>query len=105
MEGSEFEARVLKQFVDSMGKFPHGSLVRLSTHTLAFVMEVAPIEHSDRPIVAVVENANGELLSSHTLVDLMVEPDLTITEVVDHYKHYDETEEQAHRIFQSISLA
>ena len=105
LEGSEFDARVLRQFIDSMGRYPLGSLVRLSTDTLAFVMEMAPIEHSDRPIVAVVENAEGELLSSHTLVDLMVEPDLTITEVVDHYEHFSETEDQAFNIFKSIRVA
>ncbi|MEE8435382.1 MAG: HD domain-containing phosphohydrolase, partial [bacterium] len=105
LEGSEFDARVLKQFIDSMGRYPLGSLVRLSTNTLAFVMEMAPIEHSDRPIVAVVENAEGELLSSHTLVDLMVEPDLSITEVVDHYEHFSQTEDQAFNIFKSIRVA
>ena len=105
LEGSEFDARVLKQFIDSMGRYPLGALVRLSTDTLAFVMEVAPIEHSGRPIVAEVENAAGELLTHHTLVDLMVEPELSITEVVDHYEHFSETEDQAFNIFKSIRVA
>lgn len=105
LEGSEFDARVLKQFIDAMGRYPLGSLVRLSTNTLAFVMEMAPIEHAGRPIVAVVENADGELLTNHTLLDLMVEADLTITEVVDHYQHYSKTEDQAFNIFKSIRVA
>jgi hypothetical protein len=52
----------------------------------------------------VVENAAGELLSSQTVVDLMVEKDMLVTEVVDHYDHYNKSEDQAYQIFSSIRL-
>jgi putative nucleotidyltransferase with HDIG domain len=104
LEGSEFDERMLEYFVNSIGRYPVGSLVRLSTGDLGFVMAVAPDEHPERPIVAIVENTNGELLSSHTLLDLMLEPNVEVTEIVDHYEHYSESEDQAYRIFQSIRV-
>jgi putative nucleotidyltransferase with HDIG domain len=105
LQGSEFDERMLDYFIKSMGRYPVGSLVRLSTGDLGFVMAVAPDEHQDRPIVAVVENAGGELLTAHNLVDLMLEPEIKVEEVVDHYEHYSESEDQAYMIFQSIRVA
>ena len=102
LKGSEFDDGMLDHFVESMGRFPVGSLVRLSTGDLAFVLMVAPMAWPDRPIVAVVENAKKQLLTHASIADLMVEPDLKVVEVVDHYQHYNATEDQAYRIFQSI---
>ena len=105
LQGSEFDERMLEYFIKSMGRYPVGSLVRLSTGDLGFVMAVAPDEHQDRPIVAIVENAQGELLKAHSLIDLMLEADIKVEEVVDHYEHYTESEEQAYMIFQSIRVS
>jgi hypothetical protein len=63
---------------------------------------VAPVSWPDRPIVAVVENAKKQLLSHSSIVDLMVETDVKVVEVIDHYQHYNATEDQAYRIFRSI---
>ena len=62
------------------------------------------VKAAERPIVAVVENKDGELLGSHTLLDLMLEKDIEIQEVVDHYEHFSETEDQSYQIFQSIQI-
>ena len=102
--GMEFDERMIEQFILSMGIYPVGSLVRLSTEDLAFVLMIAPKEHPTRPIVAVVENAKGELITSHTMLDLMLEKDIEVTEVVDHYEHFSESEDQAYQIFQSIRI-
>ena len=102
LKGSEFDESMIGNFVESMGVYPVGSLVRLSTNELAFVLMIAPKDHPGRPIVAVVENAKGELLSHHTIMDLMLEPDIQVESVVDHYAHYNKSEEQAYQIFQSI---
>ena len=88
----------------SMGRYPVGSLVSLSTRELAFVLMIAPPDNPERPIVAIVENGAGELISHHALLDLMIEPDISIVEVVDHYEHYKESNDQAYRIFQSIRI-
>jgi putative nucleotidyltransferase with HDIG domain len=104
LKGTEFDDKMLDHFVESMGIFPVGSLVRLSTAELAFVLSLAPDTHRDRPIVAVVENASGELLTHHSLLDLMLEPDIRVESVVDHYEHYTKSEDQAYQIFQSIRV-
>jgi putative nucleotidyltransferase with HDIG domain len=102
LKGTEFDDQMLDHFVESMGRYPVGSLVRLSSGDLAFVLMVAPFAWPDHPIVGVVENAAGELLAHPTIVDLMVEPDLRVLDVIDHYQHYNASEDQAYRIFQSI---
>jgi len=105
LKGTEFDDKMLDHFVESMGIYPVGSLVRLSTNELAFVLMLAPKTHPDRPIVAVVENASGEVLTHHNVLDLMLEPDIRVDEVVDHYEHYNKSEDQAYQIFQSIRVS
>ncbi|MBI3991769.1 MAG: HD domain-containing protein [Candidatus Lambdaproteobacteria bacterium] len=104
LSGSEFDERMVAHFLESMGKYPVGSLVRLSTGDLGFVLMIAPPEHPDRPIVAVVESGAGEILTHHTLMDLMLVQDVTVKEVVDHYEHYNRSEDQAYKMFMSIRL-
>ena len=101
---SEFDPRMLDHFVRSVGVYPVGTLLRLSTDELAFVVRIAPDDRSDRPVAVVVENAKGELLTSNQLIDLMIEEDISIKEIVDHYEHYNETENQSYEIFRSIKL-
>ena len=103
LRGTEFEEWMLDHFLRAIGLYPVGSLVRLSNQELAFVVKIAR-EANEQPVVVPVENVKGELLEHHNLVDLMVEPDLTIVEVVDHFEHYDESEQQAYEIFRSIRL-
>ena len=94
---------MLDHFLIAIGKFPVGSLVQLSTGDLAFVTSIEGQE-LDRPVVAVVENSKGEMLRSHLLIDLMIEKDITIAEVVDHYEHYSADEDQAFQIFSSLNV-
>jgi HD-GYP domain-containing protein (c-di-GMP phosphodiesterase class II) len=104
LRGKEFDPYMLDYFLRVIGLYPIGSLLRLSTGDLAFVVAIGG-EVLDRPVVAVVENAKGELLRQHTLIDLMDTPDLFVEEVVDHYEHYNADEEQAFRIFSTLSVA
>jgi len=104
LKGSEFDERMLDFFIRSVGRYPVGSLLRLSDNSLGFVLRIAPDHEPERPLVAVVENASGELLKAHSIVDLMVESDLSVKEVVDHYEHYNQSEDQAYQIFSSIRI-
>lgn len=104
LKGTEFDERMLDSFVETLGVYPVGSLVKLSTNELAFVLSIGPTEHTDRPVVAVVENSEGELLTHHSLLDLMVDTDISVDSVVDHYEHYNKSEDQAFQIFQSIRI-
>lgn len=102
LEGSEFDGAMLAQFLRVIGKYPTGSLVRLSTGDLAFVTSVEGQE-LDRPAVAIVENAKGELYASNPLLNLMEEQDISITEAVDHYEHYNDGPDQAFQVFRNIN--
>ncbi|HKJ00730.1 MAG TPA: HD domain-containing phosphohydrolase [bacterium] len=103
LRDKEFDPQMLDYFLRVIGLYPIGSLVRLSTGEKAFVVSIGD-DVLDRPVVAVVENAQGELLRQHPLIDLMVTPDLSVEEVVDHYEHYSESEDQAFRIFSSLNV-
>lgn len=103
LRGTEFDPQMLDYFLRVIGLYPVGSLVRLSTGDLAFVLAIGG-EVLDRPVVAVVENAQGELLSHHTLIDLMEALDISVEEVVDHYEHYNADPEQAFQIFTSLNV-
>ena len=103
LKGTEFDGAMLDHFLNAIGKYPVGSLVRLSTGDLAFVTSIQG-QDLDSPVVAVVENAAGEMLRSHLLIDLMIETDISITEVVDHYEHYSANEDQAFQIFSSLNV-
>jgi len=103
LRGKEFDGRMLDNFLRVVGIYPVGSLVRLSTGELAFVVRIGS-EVPERPVVVVVENARGELLRHHDLIDLMMAPDLSVVEGVDHYEHYNQSEDQAYRIFCSMQV-
>jgi HD-GYP domain-containing protein (c-di-GMP phosphodiesterase class II) len=105
LRGSEFDERMLDYFVRSVGRYPVGSLLKLSTGALAFVLRIAPDEDVERPVVAVVENEKGELLTSHQPLDLMMEKDVSVADVIDHYEHYNKSDDQAYQVFRSIKLS
>ena len=104
-KNSEFDSVMVNLFVETMGTYPVISLVRLNTGDLAFVLIIAPKDHPDRPVVTIVENAKGERITHHEVLDLMTDPDVWVDDVVDHFEHYNETVDQTFRIFQSITVA
>lgn len=104
LKGTEFDDKMVDNFLNSIGRYPVGSLLRLSTGDLAFVLMIGPTGNPKCPIVAVVENSQGELLPHHTLIDLMLEKDVEVKEVMDHYDHYSDSEDQAYKIFESIHI-
>ncbi len=103
LRGKEFDPHMLDNFLRVIGLYPLGSLVRLTTGDLAFVVAIGS-EQVERPVVAVVENARSELLRQHTLLDLLETPDIAVQEVVDHYEHYNASDDQAFRIFSSLNV-
>jgi response regulator RpfG family c-di-GMP phosphodiesterase len=104
LRGKEFDPDMMDSFLRVIGRYPIGSLLRLSSGELAFVLAIDP-EAPEQPVVAVVENAQGELMGQNTLIDLAHEPALSVAEVVDHYEHYNESEEQAFHLFASLNVA
>lgn len=104
LRGKEFEDRMLGHFLHSVGIYPVGSLLRLSTGDLAFVVSI-DAEALERPVVVVVESAAGERLTHHHVIDLRQAQDLTVTEVVDHFEYYNASEDEAFEIFTNINVA
>jgi len=100
----EFDENMLNHFLQSIGRYPVGSLLRLSTGDLGFVVTLAPKEFQDRPMVVVVENKAGEMIGTPQIVDLMLDKDITVEEVIDHYEHYNETDDQAYELFRSLRI-
>lgn len=104
LENTEFDSKMLNHFIDSIGLYPVGSLVRFNTGALGFVVMLAPAERPERPLVALVENDKGERLPHTSLVDLMLEKDLSIVEIVDHYDYFNASDNEAYEIFSSLKI-
>ena len=103
LRGKEFDNQMLGYFLRIIGIYPVGSLVRLSTGDLAFVVTHDP-EKLERPVVVVVESAAGERLTHNHVVDLGHVEDVSIKEVMDHFEHYNASQDEAYDIFRGISL-
>lgn len=104
LRGKEFDERMLGHFLHSVGIYPIGSLLRLSTGDLAFVVSIDP-QALERPVVVVVESAAGERLTHHHVIDLRQAQDVSVAEVVDHFEYYNASEDEAFEIFSRINLA
>jgi hypothetical protein len=60
-DGQQFDQHLVRRFVQLIGIYPPGNLVRLNTHEMAVVLKVyAPDPH--RPRVRVIVDAKGERL-------------------------------------------
>ncbi|MCZ6646286.1 MAG: HD domain-containing protein, partial [SAR324 cluster bacterium] len=103
LRGKEFDRTMLGYFLRSIGIYPVGSLVRLNTGDLAFVVTIDQ-DLLERPVVVVVENAAGDRLTHNHVIDLSHAADVSISEVLDHFEHYNASEDEAFEIFRSISL-
>lgn len=103
LSGTEYDEAMMAHFLSVIGNYPVGSLVRLSTGDLAFVVKVEG-QDLEKPAVVLAENANGEFFTSNPLIDLMEEQDISITEVVDHYEYYNDSTNQAFEVFKSLKI-
>jgi HD-GYP domain-containing protein (c-di-GMP phosphodiesterase class II) len=68
-ERGQFDERLLGRFTEMLGKYPAGTLVRLTTGDLAIVSRSNPLNAS-RPFVNLVVNDDGRRVLSATRVDL-----------------------------------
>ncbi|MCM8797670.1 MAG: hypothetical protein NC923_07365 [Candidatus Omnitrophica bacterium] len=66
---NEFDAELMKVFINNMSVYPIGSLVRLDTDEVARVVSVQegfPL----RPIIMILSDANGEPVKERVIIDL-----------------------------------
>ena len=103
LAGVEYDLRVWDHFLQVMGLYPKGSLVKLSDSSLGFVMNVpGPGGNPEKPMIAVIRNDRGETLTHHDVIDLAVERDIRIEEDLDSQEIFGE---KALDVFTSISVA
>ena len=69
LAGSSLNGELVEKFVEMMGEYPVGSLVRLDTNEIAVVLKPHPME-SVTPAVKIVIDAQGEVLENPRLVSL-----------------------------------
>ena len=69
LAGSYLDSTTVQQFVEMMGKYPVGTLVRLDNNEIALVVRPNPVSH-DAPIVKVVINAGGVMVAEPAMLRL-----------------------------------
>lgn len=89
LSGVEYDLDIWTEFLKIMGRYPKGSAVELSDGSQAFVVSI-PEADLTRPQVVQVRNAAGEDLEHHTLIDLEVERDMSISKELDSYESFGE---------------
>ena len=103
LAGVEYDLRVWDQFLPIMGRYPKGSLVRLTDSSLGFVMNVpGPGVDLEKPLIAIIRSSQGETLTHHDIVDLAVERDIKISEDMDSQEIFGD---KALDVFTSISIS
>ena len=81
----EFDGNSWDEFVDIIGLYPVGSLLKLSDDSTAFVIGVSETDPS-RPKVAVIRNKDGHDMKRHTFLDLEEIKDISISDELDPIK-------------------
>ncbi|RII28900.1 MAG: HD family phosphohydrolase [Geobacter sp.] len=69
LAGSYLDSNMVQRFVEMMGKYPVGTLVRLDNNEIALVVRPNPANH-DAPIVKVVIKAGGEMVAEPPMLRL-----------------------------------
>ena len=101
LAGIELDEQVWKDFLEVMGYYPVGSLVELEDGNMGFVLTL-PKGDLKKPALAVVRDAQGNLLKEHRVVDLAADSTAKIVKEHDPYEIFGE---EALNIFASLKPA
>jgi len=77
--GTQFHAALVEQFIQCVGAFPVGSVVELNSGEVGVVITQNLVKRL-QPRVMVVQDANGNPLHPHKILDLVKEPKATADE-------------------------
>ena len=103
LAGIEYDLRAWEPFLQIMGIYPKGSLVKLSDDSLGFVMNVPGYgQNLEKPLVAIIRNSHGEDLTHHDIIDLSVEKGIKIVKDMDSQEIFGD---KALSVFTSISIS
>ncbi len=78
----EFDPDAWEKFVKAIGAYPVSSLVQLNDESIAFVVNV-PEGDLSKPRVVVVQDQGGNLIKTHSIIDLADELDFSIARDLD----------------------
>ncbi|MBE9528552.1 MAG: HD-GYP domain-containing protein [Proteobacteria bacterium] len=81
LSGRHFDPATLKTFVDMVGLYPVGTMLRLATGETAIVIKGNP-DNAPCPVVKVVHDEDGNTLDDPIEVDLREDPDRNIVATV-----------------------
>ncbi|MBI5970091.1 MAG: HD-GYP domain-containing protein [Deltaproteobacteria bacterium] len=79
--GRHFSPDILKAFVNMLGLYPVGTMVRLSTNAIGVVIRLNP-ENGERPVVKLIYGPDGASLHDSPEVDLSANADKHIVSTV-----------------------
>jgi len=79
--GRHFSPEILKAFVNMLGLYPVGTMVRLSTNAIGVVIRLNP-ENGERPVVKLIYGPDGAALHDSPEVDLAADADKYIVSTV-----------------------
>lgn len=82
---SDFDADLLKSFLDRISLYPPGSYVKLNTEEIARVIKLNP-GLPTRPTVRAIVSEKGHKITENKIIDLSASPVLFIKEAVDETK-------------------
>ncbi len=103
LAGIEYDLRAWEPFLQIMGIYPRGSLVKLSDDSLGFVMNVpGQGQNLEKPLVAIIRDSRGENLTHHDIIDLSVERGIRIVKDIDSQEIFGD---KALSVFTSISIS
>jgi HD-GYP domain-containing protein (c-di-GMP phosphodiesterase class II) len=75
--GSSYDPVLLQIFVNAMGPFPPGSMLRLADGSLVVTASAVRDESSfDKPLARLIRDANGDIAPPDTILDLMEAPEI-----------------------------
>ncbi|MCP3677873.1 MAG: HD-GYP domain-containing protein [Deltaproteobacteria bacterium] len=69
LSGKHFEPDIMKAFINMLGVYPMGTMVRLTTNEIAIVTKINQ-DDGEHPVVKVVYGSDGQKLASPLQVDL-----------------------------------
>jgi hypothetical protein len=69
LSGKHFEPNIMKAFINMLGVYPIGTMVRLTTNEIAIVTKINP-DDGEHPVVKIVYSSDGKKLTSPLQVDL-----------------------------------
>jgi HD-GYP domain-containing protein (c-di-GMP phosphodiesterase class II) len=86
--GKAFDPMLLKVFINTMGIYPVGSVVALSSKEIGIVSRTNP-DDLEKPQVKVIANEEGLLdISEVKILDLSKEPGVRVTRIIDDDKYH-----------------